>query len=84
MEWGLVDEDATDESLRGLKRRECASCAAGEGGGHTLSNAESEGAAPCSAAESPRRGGADAEAGQATAPTQGQGEQHATQTDKIG
>ena len=31
-----------------------------------MSDTESEGAAPCSAAESPRRGGADAEAGPAT------------------
>ena len=41
----------------------------------------SEGTAPFSAAESLRRGGADAEAGPATAPKQGQGEQHATLTD---
>ena len=31
---GLVDEDATDESLSGLKRRECASCTACDGSGH--------------------------------------------------
>ena len=32
MERGFVDEDTTDESIRGLNRRECASCAACEGG----------------------------------------------------
>ena len=84
MERGFVDEDTTDESFRGLKRRECACSAACQGSGHTLSGAESACAAPCSAAKSLRRGGADAEAGPATAPQQGQGEQHATQTDKIG
>ena len=31
MERGFVDEVTTDESLSGLKRRECASCAACEG-----------------------------------------------------
>ena len=45
MERGFVDEDTTDESFRALKRRECASCAACEGSGHILSDAESEGAA---------------------------------------
>ena len=80
MERGFVDEDTTDESFRGLMRRECASCVACEGSGHILSDAESEGATPCSAAESLRRGGADAEAGPATAPQQGQGAHHATQT----
>ena len=83
MERGFVDEDTTDESFRGLKRRECASCAACEGSGHILSDAASECAAPCSAAESLRRGGADAEAGPATAPQQGQGAHHAN-ADKTG
>ena len=83
MERGLVDEDATDESFRGLKRRECACSAACQGSGHILSGADSEGAAPCSAAESLRRGGADAEAGPATAPQQGQRAHHAN-ADKTG
>ena len=83
MERGFVDEDTTDESFRGLKRRECASCAACEGSGHILSDAESERGTPCSAAESLRRGGADAEVGPATAPQQGQRAHHAN-ADKTG
>ena len=83
MERGFEDEDTTDESFRGLKRRECASCAACEGSGHILSDAESKGATPCSAAESRRWGAADAEAGPATAPQQGQGAHHAN-ADKTG
>ena len=80
MERGLLDEDAIDESLSGLKRRECASCAACEGSGHIESDAESEGTAPCSAAESLRPGGDDAEVGPETAPQDGQAAHHATQT----
>ena len=83
MERGFVDEDATDESFRGLTRRECASCAACEGSGHILSAADSEGATPCLVAESLRWDGADAKAGPATAPQQGQGAHHAN-ADKTG
>ena len=70
-------------SLRGLKRRECASCAACEGGGHIWSAAEREGhpgSTPCSAVESLRRDGVDAEVGQETGPKQGQWAHHATRT----
>ena len=80
MERGFVDEVTTDESLSGLKLRECASCAACEGSGHIESDAESEGAAPCSAAESLRPGGDDAEVGQETGPQQGQSAHHVMQT----
>ena len=57
---GLCMEDVL--SLRELKRLECTSCAACEGGGHILSAAEREGTSPCSAAESLRLDGADAKA----------------------
>ena len=63
MERGFVDEVTTDESLSGLKLQEYASCAACEGSCHIESDAESEGTAPCSAAESLRPGGDDAEVG---------------------
>ena len=43
-------------------------------------DAESDGAAPCSAAESLRPGGDDAEVGPETAPQDGQAAHHATQT----
>ena len=79
-ERGLLDEDTTDESLRGLKRRDCASCATYEGSGHILSDTESEGAAPCSVAESLRTGGDDAEVGPENGSQQGQWAHHARQT----
>ena len=80
IERGLAEDDVTVLSLRGLKRRECATCTACEDGGQILSVAEREGATPCSAAESLRRGGADAEMGLETGPQQGQGAHHATRT----
>ena len=80
MERGLVEDDVTVLSLRGLKQRECASCAAYEEGSHILSAAEREGATPCSAEESLRRGGADAEVDPETGPHQRQGAHHATRT----
>ena len=43
-------------------------------------DAESDGAAPCSAAESLRPGGDDAEVGPETAPQDGQAAHHVTQT----
>ena len=76
MERGLLDEDATDESLSGLKRRECASSAACAESGHIEPDVESDGAAPCSAAGSLRPGGDDAEVGPETAPQEGQAAQH--------
>ena len=80
MERGLGDEEATDESVSGSKRRECASSAACAESGHIEPDAERDGAAPCSAAESLRPGGDDAEVGPETAPQDGQAAHHATQT----
>ena len=76
MELGLLDEDATDESLSGLKWRECATSAACAESGHIEPDAESDGAAPCSAAGALRPGGDDAEVSPETAPQEGQAAQH--------
>ena len=81
-------EDGTGLGRRGYRGRElqgletarmCLLCSL-RGRGHILSDTESEGATPCSAAVSLRWGAADAEAGPAIGPQQGQGAHHATQT----
>ena len=82
MDRGLVMRRCLEDvlSLWGLKLRECAFCAACEGGGHILSAAEREGATPCSAVESLRRDDADTEVGPETGPQKDHGAHHATRT----
>ena len=82
MDRGLVMRRCLEDvlSLWGLKLRECAFCAACEGGGHIWSAAKGEGPAPCSVAESLRRDDADTEVGPETGPQKDHGAHHATRT----